>query len=290
MNIKYKKSVSMTHPHLLKEWDWELNEKEGLDPYKLTYGSKKKANWKCRKNHKWKTTIYHRTAKKNPTNCPYCANQKVNEDNCLTKLKPELIKEWSSKNKIKPTEILPNSNKKIWWKCEKCKSEWIVSPNQRCIGYNCPYCNSKKVNKSNSFFHNTSKQLLKEWDFKKNKIKPKEITLNSGKKVWWKCKNGHNWKSFVYHRTHKKNPTNCPICNESKGEKEVDKILKQLNIRYKREYKFKNLKQKRFDFAIFKKYKHKPYAVIEYQGKQHYEPVTFGSTSKEKAKKKFNYL
>jgi hypothetical protein len=37
-------------------------------------------------------------------------------------------------------------------------------------------------------------KLCKEWDYKKNKLSPKEYTPSSGKLVWWICKNKHSWK------------------------------------------------------------------------------------------------
>ena len=46
---------------LMAEWDWEENDKLGLDPHKLSFGSGMKAHWICSKGHKWVTSIYHRT-------------------------------------------------------------------------------------------------------------------------------------------------------------------------------------------------------------------------------------
>ena len=37
-------------------------------------------------------------------------------------------------------------------------------------------------------------QLFAEWNWKKNaEVSPYEIMTGSGKAVWWKCKNGHEW-------------------------------------------------------------------------------------------------
>ena len=47
-----KKYIS-ENAKLMKEWDWDANNKEGLDPTQLTWGSNKKANWICSKGHKW---------------------------------------------------------------------------------------------------------------------------------------------------------------------------------------------------------------------------------------------
>lgn len=63
----------------------------------------------------------------------------------------------------------------------------------------------------------------------------------------------------------------CSICKESKGEKEVAKILLEKNILFKREHKFPDCKYKNvlpFDFYI-----PNINTCIEFQGAQHYEPL-----------------
>ena len=55
------------------------------------------------------------------------------------------------------------------------------------------------------------KDLLKIWNFKKNKISPKKFSISSGKKVWWICKNKHEWAATINHRSHNRS---CPYCNK----------------------------------------------------------------------------
>lgn len=62
--------IYTTHPHLLSEWDYEINNKLGILPTQLSYGSKVKVHWKCKKRHKWIAPLYARTG--NKENCPYC--------------------------------------------------------------------------------------------------------------------------------------------------------------------------------------------------------------------------
>jgi len=55
-------------------------------------------------------------------------------------------------------------------------------------------------------------ELAKEWHPTKNEsLTPYDVTLKSGKKVWWKCEKGadHDWKSAVYSRS---NGNGCPVC------------------------------------------------------------------------------
>lgn len=54
--------------------------------------------------------------------------------------------------------------------------------------------------------------LLKEWNWNKNNILnlyPNQLTLGSGKRVWWMCNNGHEWYASVYNRAHGRG---CPYC------------------------------------------------------------------------------
>lgn len=70
-------------------------------------------------------------------------------------------------------------------------------------------------------------------------------------------------------------------CIYSVGEKQITDILNNLNINYKKEYSFQDLKTKnnfpmRFDFAIFKN--NKLFCLIEFQGRQHYEEGDFSNS------------
>lgn len=63
----------------------------------------------------------------------------------------------------------------------------------------------------------------------------------------------------------------CPSCNESRGEKLISKYLDKNDISYYRQHKFpdcKNIFQLPFDFYL-PKYR----TIIEFDGKQHFQPV-----------------
>ena len=65
--------------------------------------------------------------------------------------------------------------------------------------------------------------------------------------------------------------TSCG-CIRSKGEFQIEQLLKDHQINYKREYTFNDLKDKdllRFDFAIFNRNQELT-CLIEFQGEQHY--------------------
>lgn len=70
-----KQPLSITHPHLVEQWDYKRNEKEGLFLDKITYGSNKKAFWKCPIcKHKWQATIKKRAM--NSGKCRKCQGKR----------------------------------------------------------------------------------------------------------------------------------------------------------------------------------------------------------------------
>jgi len=56
----------------------------------------------------------------------------------------------------------------------------------------------------------TNPILAVEWNYKKNgDLTPNDFTANSGKKVWWICKEGHEWQATIANRNY---ANDCPIC------------------------------------------------------------------------------
>ena len=69
-------------------------------------------------------------------------------------------------------------------------------------GYGCPQCAG--VTASSEYNIGRSRpDLASEWNYNRNKIKPEDHTPNSGKKVWWRCALGHEWKAAIDHRNRK---------------------------------------------------------------------------------------
>lgn len=58
---------------------------------------------------------------------------------------------------------------------------------------------------------NQMEEILGQWDYSKNeKLTPELITFGSRQKIWWKCRDGHEWKAAVYSRTG--SGSGCPAC------------------------------------------------------------------------------
>ena len=57
-------------------------------------------------------------------------------------------------------------------------------------------------------------EIINEWNYVKNQnINPQYISIFSNRKVWWICKNNHEWQASVSHRT---NGRGCPYCSGQK--------------------------------------------------------------------------
>ena len=56
-------------------------------------------------------------------------------------------------------------------------------------------------------------ELVEEWHPTLNgTLKPEYVPFGSNKKIWWKCKNGHEWMDTCNHR---KAGRGCPKCAKS---------------------------------------------------------------------------
>lgn len=135
---------------------------------------------------------------------------------CIENNMEYLLQEWDyNKNRqVTPKDVSYGSSKKVIWKCSKnITHEWSATIKDRSKKRGCPYCNGQKVSIDNSLA-TINPELAKEWHLIKNvKLTPHDVTANSGKKVWWKCKEGHEWEAIIYSRN---KGNNCPYCNKEK--------------------------------------------------------------------------
>ena len=108
-------SLLELYPHIAAEWDYERN--EDLSPSGVLPHSNKYVWWKCKEGHEWYAKINNRTSKN--TMCPYCAHKlPIKGANDFASLYPSLLEEWDfEKNALDPTEVFPQSNKRVAWKC-----------------------------------------------------------------------------------------------------------------------------------------------------------------------------
>lgn len=216
-------SLSRNNPELIKEWDFKKN--SPLTPDNFTSGSNQKIWWVCREGHSYETNIVNRTT---GHGCPFCSGNSVHYENSLASMNNALVSEFDCEKNAPTTanDYTIGSTKKVWWKCAKGHS-WEAIVGNRTKDDNpsgCPYCARKKASPEYNL-QVLFPAITKEWNYKRNQnLRPIETLPSSGKKVWWKCENGHEWKTTVSRRTNV-NPTNCPICYKLKLEKQKSEII-----------------------------------------------------------------
>ena len=210
-HVEKEGSILFDYPQLALEWNYEKN--GTLRPEHCTSHSNKKVWWKCNIGHEWKAVINSRSR---GNGCPYCCGRfAIAGENDLQTINPSLASEWNYDRNggLSPQNILPSSNKRIWWKCS-IGHEWQTSPNSRIRGGNCPYCSNKKVLPGYNDLQTVNPSLALEWNLEKNGgLMPKDVTSGSGKKVWWNCRNGHEWQARVCNRSR---GNSCMICARTK--------------------------------------------------------------------------
>ncbi len=144
--LKNHNDLCSSFPQIAREWNYKKNNE--LSPENVTCASNKSVWWKCEFGHEWKTSVAHRTIDGN--GCPYCAGQKaIKGENDLLSVNPRLAKEWNyEKNEeLLPSQVMPKSGKRVWWKCPICLHEWESTVANRTIKKSgCPNCKHKWIN------------------------------------------------------------------------------------------------------------------------------------------------
>lgn len=159
-----------------------------------------------------------------------------------------------------------NSTTKVLVKCHK-KHTWKVKPSSIMNNRWCKKCAKKCPEEAKKEF------------YEKVKTKNGEVIgeyIDSNTSVLLKCEHGHTWEAIPYNiRSNRW----CIFCNESKGEMTISLFLKNKGINYKKE-QFKIIDETvlRFDFMININNKN---IIIEYDGNQHFEFVSYFCKTKE---------
>jgi translation initiation factor IF-1 len=199
--------------------EWHPHKNGSMTPNDVTMRSGRKVWWRCEKGHEWTATIYSRTG---GNGCPYCSGRYTLSEGSLQALNSNLAKQWHSSNngELTPNDVTIGSDKKVWWKCEK-GHEWEARISNRVKGRGCPFCSGKKTCTDNCL-QVLYPELSNDWHPTKNgDLTPNDVTAFSGKRVWWQCKNGHEWQAAIANRTRGRG---CPYCYKMK------KIYKEVKL------------------------------------------------------------
>lgn len=193
---------------LLREWDDAAN--GGLTPKRITYGSGKKVWWRCAKGHTWQAVVNSRSS---GSGCPACGGRTVVPgENDLASVLPELARQWHpTKNApLTPERVARGSHRMVWWRCER-GHEWRAAVKSRTAGNGCPVCAGRKLLAGENDLASVRPDLAGEWHPKKNgALTPDLVLSTAGSRVWWRCKQGHEWQARVRSRLE---GSNCPVCS-----------------------------------------------------------------------------
>ena len=205
----YDYCVEHDRPGLLREWHHTKN--APLTPEGISYGSKRSVWWKCEKGHEWQAMAYTRT---DGSGCPYCMGKRAwPGENDLATLRPDLAAQWHpTKNSgVSPKNILVGSHHMAWWRCGK-GHKWQAQVKSRTIGgTGCPVCANRQLNPGENDLATAYPDLARQWHPQKNgALTPRDVLPGAGRRVWWKCEKGHEWRALISSRT--SGGAGCPYC------------------------------------------------------------------------------
>jgi hypothetical protein len=213
--VNKENNLLRVYPELARQWHPTKN--GDLTPDKVTPLSRKKVWWMCDKGHEWRDMII---ARREGNACPYCYGIEAMDRYNLSAIYPEIAREWhpTKNGDLTPDAVPPYSAKKVWWKCSM-GHEWKASIHNRSSGCNCPYCHGRYASQDYNL-QQINPGLAREWHPTKNgKLTPKQVTPMSHKRVWWRCKKGHEWEAVIKYRG---SGSGCPFCSGKKASKEYN--------------------------------------------------------------------
>lgn len=225
----------IANPLLLKEWNYEKNSENGLDPKLLSPGSNKSAYWICSTcGYEWKAPISRRSSGAGCRKCADKANPDLRKQQIIKSghglTDPFLLKEWDyEKNEKLPSKYSYGSGEKVFWICSTCGHSWQATINSRHKGAGCPACAGNILVPGKNDLLTMRPNIAAEWDYSRNtNIVPESVSYSSGKKYWWICPEGHD--SYLSSPGHRTNGTGCPICGNKKISLKQSKTVEQLSL------------------------------------------------------------
>lgn len=270
--------------------------------------------WKCSYGHEWPATFgsiksnktwckicYHNSRRKyRLEDCQKAAQERGGK--CLSEkyISSDISMEWECKNGHRWKTRFDNIINANHW-CSKCQMHSIeycqkVAQDQGGKCLSTTYINTSTPMtwecKDGHVWNNTFGNVLHQNNWckvcaglekhtlekcqkvamKRNGECLSETYVNLSEEMLWRCEYGHVWKATF--REINCNYSWCPDCSESCGEQMIRRVLNSLNITFESQKKFNDLKVKdklSYDFYVeINDIK----ICIEYDGMQHYKPIS----------------
>lgn len=227
--------------------------------------NKKKMRYICKK-HPNEVQEMRYNCLKSGVKCKYCATEKTKEKQKLTY--DEVQKEFMCRGYVLLEKKYINALTPMKFKCfyHPDKDTKINLSNLK-SGSGCYYCGREKTNNSASNRRLTAEEVDKRFS-DRGYVWIKEKYKNCHQDLKYKCPNHPD----IINTTNMRRIINghgCPLCNESKGEKKIRRILEKNKIPSISQKRFEGLlgikgRELSYDFFI-QKYN----LLIEYQGEYH---------------------
>ena len=199
--------LAASSPELVKEWHPTKNGR--LLPTEVTAGSHRKVWWCCRTDHEWQVSVASRAY--GGAGCPFCSGRKASAERNVAILHPEVAAQWhpTKNGSLRPMDVTPGARRQVWWRCEN-GHDWQASVSSRtCSGTGCQFCSGHKASAERNLAI-LYPDVAAQWHPTKNgSLRPVDVTPGAGRKVWWRCENGHDWRALV---TNRRRGSGCPYC------------------------------------------------------------------------------
>ena len=197
---KKKNSLEGMHPEIAKLWHPTKN--GGITPKSVSANTTKKYWWICKNGHEHFTSVNSKT--RGRRSCIYCSGKKVDHNNSLLIIEPDVAKYWDyKKNELIPNNVSCSTNKSVWWNCDKGHN-YKRGIKARINNRKCPYCTGYRLTLE------TFKEIAK--------IKGGECLSKEYKgifsKIVLRCKYNHVWETTA---SVIKQGSWCPFCHKERN-------------------------------------------------------------------------
>lgn len=109
----------------------------------------------------------------------------ISGENDLATVFPQLAAQWDAEKNgsLTPGAVSPNSNRRVWWKCEKGHAYCAVIAHRAQSGSGCPYCTNRKVLQGFNDLATVQPLIGGQWHESLNgALTPEMVTAGSHKK------------------------------------------------------------------------------------------------------------
>lgn len=218
-------SLAAVSPYVANMYDQADNGIYKIPSDRLNPGScTRKVNFLCERGHTWASfpsVVVDSVMNRHMTGCPVCSNRRIQVgSNDFESKFPEYSKFWSSKNKLKPDEVIATSTKKFWFSCPKeghGDYQQILASVTK-TGLHCPVCENRKVLTGYNDFATKAPKLSSIWAYDLNNgIKPTDVIYGSASSFWFRCNQGHEFQKplYIIIESEGQETMGCPYCNGS---------------------------------------------------------------------------